>query len=87
MRLAGHTLASEGAPYTRLMSGKPFRINGTGTGGLGCALCSCGRMSKALSSGAQRRDWHYNHKRAVARDVERHDLTTTGPTETEERHG
>lgn len=67
-RLAGHTLAAEGAPH-RLTPGRRvvrdmYRL---GVGGTGRALCSCGVYSGVLTSAALRRAWHRDHKTAVMR--------------------
>jgi hypothetical protein len=63
-RVAGHTLAHEGAPYN---SKTGQRITWHGTAGRGCARCSCGAFSPVLDSGTKRRAWHREHKANVAR--------------------
>lgn len=64
-RLSGHTLRYEGAPFsadgTLIYDGMHV-----GTSGEGRAKCSCGALSPVLSSGAQRKAWHRQHKAAIA---------------------
>lgn len=59
-RVAGHTLAFEGAPHHE--SGARFYGPFEGVSGEGRAKCSCGELSDVLSSGAKRKAWHREHK-------------------------
>lgn len=65
-RLAGHELAHEGAAFKRGdRRGSNVPVNsGWSVSGTGYAVCSCGVTSPVLSSGAQRKQWHREHKDA-----------------------
>lgn len=54
----GHTLLFEGQPLGR-------RNLGHGCGGTGIGGCSCGAQSPELTSGAERKRWHREHKENV----------------------
>jgi hypothetical protein len=77
VRPPGHDLRSEGAPYlapdcdaltcSTYRPSRPIRAPYQGgTGGNGHALCSCGETSGHLRSANKRKQWHRDHKRAVA---------------------
>lgn len=68
-RLAGHTLAFEGAPHDE----QGRRLGWSGVAGYGRARCSCGELSEELPSGALRRAWHVDHKAALAPTTPRSD--------------
>lgn len=60
----GHTLAYEGAAHddkghVESRGGYVFR------GGSGRAKCSCGELSPVMTSAAQRRQWHRDHKNDI----------------------
>lgn len=57
-RLAGHTLRSEGAPFSSI-AGHSYQVRTTWTGR---GLCSCGARSDVLDSNAKRKKWHRDHK-------------------------
>ncbi|MCC5574527.1 hypothetical protein IMZ11_02590 [Microtetraspora sp. AC03309] len=62
-RLSGHTLRSEGAPFSWTQNGGRYvrtRITWTGKG-----LCSCGATSEELTSNNARKRWHRAHKDAI----------------------
>ena len=62
LKVPGHTLVYEGAPFDN--TGK--RIGWTGTGGWGYGRCSCGYASRwEYEFGSERKAWHNEHKRAV----------------------
>ncbi|WP_159601603.1 hypothetical protein [Agromyces humi] len=61
-RLAGHTLANEGAPF----NDNGARIGYRGTSGEGRGKCSCGELSDVVASGGARRRWHADHKAEIA---------------------
>lgn len=67
MRLAGHELQREGAPYVK-QGRRTFLANPTSwsTSGQGRALCSCGWTSPVLNTGAARKAAHRSHKREMA---------------------
>lgn len=65
-RVTGHTLRNEGAPFDSYKV--PLRRSG-GVSGRGRALCSCGALSDELVSGAERKQWHRDHKAAIAAAV------------------
>jgi hypothetical protein len=62
-RLAGHELLYEGAAHDSL--GNRTRLLYGGTSGEGRAKCSCGVLSKPLTSGRARKAWHRDHKADV----------------------
>jgi hypothetical protein len=64
IRVRGHGLISEGAPYDA--DGQRIWVHGLGHGGAGRGKCSCGALSPGLSSQPQRRQWHDQHKRDIA---------------------
>lgn len=72
---ATHTLKDKGAAFT------PFgeRVQDSGTGGEGHALCSCGWLSEALTSGKQRVAAHKRHKEAPE-EMPAGDLPVPEPT-------
>lgn len=65
MRVPGHTLVGEGKPFDQppccYLAGR-YRM---GTSGDGHGKCSCGATSEHLLSGAERKQWHREHKQAV----------------------
>jgi hypothetical protein len=69
VRLAGHTLVSEGAPFERVVDEYARvvarRLNHGGVSGQGRALCSCKAMSDVLPTGGARKQWHRDHKAEV----------------------
>ena len=67
-RLAGHTLASEGAPYLLNEQGEMQRQwkRYGGVSGEGRGLCSCGATSEILPSAYRRKKWHRAHKAEVS---------------------
>lgn len=64
IRLAGHALQAEGAPYDLNEDGGLSRtgLNWNLTSGAGRALCECGAYSEVLPSSTQRKQWHRDHK-------------------------
>lgn len=73
MRLAGHTLVSEGAPHdsdgARINIYHPMWQQPAGGRRLGCGLCSCGAISAWEQSDAARKRWHQEHKAAAVSGV------------------
>lgn len=67
MRVAGHELRMEGAPFNDAgVWNWPYRRTGPGRG-----LCSCGDLSEELPSAAARKRWHRAHKEQVKKAAER----------------
>lgn len=68
MRVKGHALRNEGAPFVVSETGDVVRVHlgYGGVGGFGRGVCTCGEMSDLLDSAGQRRRWHKAHKMAVA---------------------
>lgn len=71
LRVTGHHLVSEGAPFERVVDEHARivakRLNHGGVAGEGRALCSCKAMSDVLPSGGARQRWHREHKQGVRR--------------------
>lgn len=65
VRLSGHTLRYEGAPFHWQVPYGWRRLNERGTAGRGVGMCSCGAHSSTLDSGQQRKAWHRDHKEAL----------------------
>ncbi|MGW8430913.1 hypothetical protein ACWGJ9_07285 [Curtobacterium citreum] len=66
-RVPGHELRSEGAAYKPGdRRGTHLRVHpGWSVSGFGYGLCTCGAKSEQLTSGAQRKAWHHQHKLKV----------------------
>lgn len=65
VRVEGHDLIGEGAPYkTRAGKAVPARAGwrSGGTDGRGFCVCSCGERSTVMRTGADRREWHRAHR-------------------------
>lgn len=61
VRVPGHTLVAEGAPFDHLRRRYSSILGGVG--GAGHAKCSCGQFSPApIPSAYQRKQWHRDHK-------------------------
>lgn len=73
----GHGLRHEGAPY-QWHAGDLYRVNPTGTGGVGIGVCSCGELSPILSTAAARKQWHREHKAQARARANVRRLGTTG---------
>lgn len=70
-RLKGHALMFGGHPYIYSDYDGGYHLAGLGCS-TGVATCSCGVRSQKLSSTAERRRWHRDHKeqmRAQMRDA------------------
>lgn len=69
MRVAGHELRREGAPYNKtgrsvfLANQGSWSVKGEGRG-----LCSCGWTSQVLPSAAKRKEAHRVHKQLIAEE-------------------
>lgn len=61
----GHTLRFEGAPHNDQGEVDVGRTGYIHRGGSGRAKCSCGALSPAFNSAAQRREWHRGHKQEI----------------------
>ena len=72
-RVSGHTLWHEGMALAaaECQTGPCMNRRGglgrNGVYGEGHACCSCGAVSPHLSSGAERKRWHREHKAEVRR--------------------
>lgn len=62
VRLSGHELLSEGAPFVKEGRHSHLARSSYGTGGTGRGKCSCGALSEVLDSGTKRKAWHRGHK-------------------------
>ena len=69
MRVRGHGLQNEGAPYLADESGGWSRVGlrWMGVSGTGRGICSCGKASPIFDSAHQRKKWHRAHKEEMSR--------------------
>jgi hypothetical protein len=63
IRLKGHNLIGEGAPFNEFGARKG--TSWVRTSGVGRAKCSCGALSDELDSANKRKQWHRDHKAEI----------------------